>query len=199
MAYTIDQWHAKIKKFVPSWHFENPTGRENALFYATAALFQQIQQDSDDAQAQTFIMQSANPVDDLHGDERTIKRLSGELDAKYNPRIRDGIFIPVSKSQIQKAIDAQLNNGTSFLIENVTYGYYDDPDNNQALFFDDYNSRRIDGRKFYNWWTAIIPLQTAGDQNQIRANIISAIEANKAEGTTYDILYRSSDDTDSED
>src|SRR4051812_27763030 len=110
MALTQDQWFEKIKKFVPSWYFEKYVYAP-AVFKAVAAVFQAIQEDTDDAQASTFILQSAAPVDDLHGDERNLPRGSGESDGSYNFRIQNALFVPVGGEQLQILIDNDLNNG----------------------------------------------------------------------------------------
>ncbi len=204
MAQTADQWYEKIKRFVPSWYFE---GEEKTICYTRgvfmglAAVLAQVQDDVDSQQSATFIMSSDDvaPVTDLHGDERSIDRLVGESDADYRPRIRDGLFVPVGGVQIAAAVNAVLNNGEGFFFENAKYGFFDDAVNADALFCDDTESRLTESTKWYNWWTVIIPIQTAGVQATIMANIVAAIEANRAYGTTYDILYRSAADTDTGD
>lgn len=205
MAQTADEWYAKLKKFVPSWYFEGDEADvcyTRGVFKGLAAVMAQIQADCDDQQAVTFIMNAADvaPFTDLHGSERSIPRKSAEIDTDYQPRIRDGLFVPVNQTEIESVVNACLNNGTGTFIENAIASFWDD-DNTTAIFFDDTadNSRWLESQKTYNWWTVIIPIQTAGVQATIMANIVAAIEANKAYGTTYDILYRSSSDTDTED
>lgn len=206
MALTIDQWNAKVTKWVPSLHFVDH-GKESgivakAFFYAMAGMFQQIQQDTDDAQASTFFGDSIAPVIDLLGDERSAPRKSGETDRPYGTRLSNILSLPVGEVQLAAFINAVLNNDTAFMIENEQYGFYDDPDLTTTqgfLYFDDIYSRWIDERKWYNWWTVIIPIQTAGVQATIMSNIVDAIENNKALGTTYDILFGSASDTDTDD
>lgn len=192
MALTLQQWHDKIEKFVPRWYFEEIDGLADAVFWGVAAVFHGIQQDVDDQQAATFITESEAPILDLLGDERSIIRNPGEGDPSYAGRIQSGLFVSVGLAELQTVVNAALNNGPAFFIENLQYGYYDDPDISETpgfLYYDDYYSRWLDLTKWYNWWTVIIPEQTAGDANIIKAAVISGIESNKAFGTTYDILY----------
>ena len=62
------------------------------------------------------------------------------------------------------------------------------------LYFDDSYSIWLDGGKWYNWWTVLVPIQTAGVPATIAGNMVSAIESNKALGTTYDIVFEVTDD-----
>jgi hypothetical protein len=201
-ALTTDQWYAKLQKFVPSWYFEEPDGECAALYYSLAAMFSQIQEDTDSQQAACFILTSSAPVIDLIGAERECPRLPGESTAAYAVRMQNSLFLPVGETELQSVIDAALNNGEAFLIDNQEYGFFDDADiteTNGIPYFDDYWTRWLISQKTYNWWTAIIPEQTGGVDATIQATIIASIEANKAEGTTYDILYKSASDTDTDD
>lgn len=205
MAQTATQWYAKISKFVPSWYFE---GQEQSVcftrgvFKGLAAVLAQCQQDADDQQAATFIMNTVDvaPITDLHGAERNTPRGGGESDSSYRPRIRDALFKPVGSAELAIAVNAVLHNGVGDFIENSQNGFWDDG-NTTAIFWDDAadNARWLDSHKWYNWWTLIVPIQTGGVQADIRTAIVAAIEANKAFGTTYDILYKSTSDTDTED
>lgn len=199
MAQTQSQWLAKISKFVPGWYFED---KEQdvcftvGVFNGVAAVFAQIAADADDQQASTFILDSAAPVTDLHGDERTLPRLTSEADGSYAARIQNCLFQPVGDQKLLAVINASLNNGVGVMIENEVYGFYDDPDTTENpgfLYFDDYWSRWLSTTKWYNWWTLITPEQTAGDQTVIKTNLVAAIETNKALGTTYDIKYETDD------
>ena len=205
-AQTVDQWYAKLKKWVPSWWFENKYNKNipvtEAIFYAAAAVYQRAEQDMIDQQSATFILDSPSPIIDLLGDERSLPRIVGESDGAYEIRVQNSLFRNVGEVILQSLIDSQLNNGNSFLIENEQYEFFDDPDlttTNGIPYFDDYWTRWLDFTKTYNWWTVIIPLQTGGTAATIMANIIAVIEANKALGTTYDVLYESSSDTDTDD
>lgn len=203
-AQTLQQWHDKIERWVPSWWFQNQFGNQiaDAIFWGQAAVYQRIEQDMLDQQSSTFITQSPAPIIDLLGDERSLPRNSGESDSAYESRVQNCLFLAVNETEIQAVVNADLNNGSVFFIENFSYGFFDDADLTETpgfLYFDDYWSRVLDVTKFYNWWTLIVPLQTGGTDATIQAAVVSAIEANKALGTTYDILYESSSDTDSDD
>lgn len=194
MGLTTDQWYDKLKSWVPSWYFEGDEQQvcfSRGVFKGFAAILSQVQEDCDDQQASTFIMNDKDiaPIIDLHGAERNQPR-NGELDAPYKIRIRDSLFKHMDESALADSINAQLESGTVTMIENSQNGFFDD-DISTAIFFDDSadNSRWLDSHKWYNWWTAIIPLQPDADRDTIFANVIAAIEANKAYGTTYDILY----------
>lgn len=106
MALTQDQWYQKITKFVPSWYFEKGV-LSTPVFKAISAIFQQIQQDSDDSQKSTFITQASAPILDLHGDERGKSRLAGELDPSYALRIQK-ITSHTDRVSIKSAVDALL-------------------------------------------------------------------------------------------
>lgn len=191
MALNQSQWYAKITKWVPGWMFKKKI-LSPAVFQAIAAVFAQIQKDTDDAQTSTFITESAAPVLDLHGDERTIPRLTGELDASYAPRVQSGLFVGVGQQLLESVIDPILFSGDAFMIENEQYGFYDDPDVSMTPgypYYDDYWTRWLDHQKWYNWWTLIIPDQTGAPSiTLIQQAIIAVIETNKAFGTTYDVL-----------
>lgn len=198
MAQSQAQYLAKLAKFVPGWYFTDKTLMEGfavGVFNATAAMFAQIAADADSQQASTFILDSAGPVDDLHGDERSLPRLTSESDAAYNARIQNCLFLPVGLGQLESVVNPQLNNGAALFIENSQYAFYDDPDLSETPgfpYYDDYYTRWLDSHKTYNWWTLIIPTQSAGTLTTIFANVIAAIEANLGFGTTYDVGYNAS-------
>lgn len=196
MALTRNQWYAKISKFVPSWWFEDAEADvcyAVALFQAIAAILEQVQKDADDQFDATFITRQTTPIEDLSGQERGIPRNPGESDVSYAARIQQ-LFGVSDEPNLQEVVDGVLNNGPAFLIENAVYGFYDD-----EFFLDDTVSRLLDLTAFYNWFTIIIPIQTAGDQAVMQAAIITALEADKALGVTYDVLYGSVADTDTAD
>lgn len=194
MALTKDQWYAKLKTWVPSWYFE---GEEKTVcftrgtFKGFAAILSQISQDCDDQVNSTYIMNAADvaPIVDLHGAERNLTR-NGEIDSVYKPRIRDSLFKPVGSVQLAAAVNAVLVNGPAALIDNSSNGFFDD-DNSTAVCWDDtaQNARWLESQKWYNWWTLIIPNQPPAQEDSVLTAVIAAIEANRAFGTTYDVLY----------
>ncbi len=181
MALSAAQWNSKIKKFVPAWRFtEAPT--EQAFFQAIAALFNAYDNDLDDHFNSTFYTRATTPILDDEGAERSVTRESGELDASYAARIQV-IANSNNLTALKAAVDGCLNNGTSVFIENEQYGFMDD-----AMYCDDPDSLLLDSTKQYNFFTVIIPGQTAGDFAAILASIISALETDKALGVSYDVL-----------
>lgn len=205
-AQTVDQWFAKLKKWVPSWYFENRFNRNvavtEAIFYGAAAVYQQVEQDMIDQQSATFILDSPAPILDLLGDERSQIRTTGETDGSFQPVVQNCLFRNVGEVELLALVNAQLNNGPAYLIENEQAFFFDDPDvteTNGIPYFDDYWTRWLEHAKTYNWWTVITPIQTGGVDATIMLNLIAIIEANKALGTTYDVLYGSSSDTDTDD
>lgn len=194
MALTVDEWYAKLKKFVPSWVFENEDqGLADGVFYGLAAIYHQVQVDAEDHFNATFIQEAAAPVLDGLGFERHKDRTTGETDAAYRIRVRN-LRNASNLSDIQAAVDGQLHNGSATIIENISYGFFDD-----VMFCDDPTSRWMEGTKNPRFFTLIIPIQTGGNESQIRANLVTVLEDAKALGVSYDILYLSSADTDTGD
>lgn len=195
-AQTVQQWHDKIKRWVPSWHFQNRYNLNvavtDALFYAAAAVFQQIEQDMLDQQNSTFILNSTAPIIDLLGRERSFPRVAGEDDADYEVGVQNCLFVKCGEPTLYAAILAEMNNGVPFMILNQQYGFYNDADVTETpgfLYYNDEWSFWQSREKTYNWWTVVIPIQTGGDMTTIAANIVAAIELTKAAGTTYDIIF----------
>jgi hypothetical protein len=109
-ALSQDDWYTKISKFVPSWYFEKesePLPNTPAVFRAMAAVFSQIQHDTDDGVNATFLTLSSDPVLDLMGDERSIARIPGELDPPYSNRVQR-ITSQTDEPDIQAAVDHLL-------------------------------------------------------------------------------------------
>ena len=198
-ALTPAQWYAKICKWVPSTFFLDQGGTQTeseeltqAVFQSLAAVFAQCNQDMEDQQGATFILDAAAPILDLHGDERSYPRPAGDSDGQYAPLIQNSLFLGVDIDQIEAVVNACLTAPPAFFIDNRQYGFFDDPDTSETEgfpYFDDYWTRWIDMTKWYNWWTVIIPAQTEAQDPVIQAALITAIERNIALGTTYDILY----------
>lgn len=204
-AQTQQQWYDKISRWVPSWWFENKFGKNvtQAIFWGAAAIYQQIEQDMMDSQQSTFILDSAAPILDLLGDEREQVRTSGQSDASFRPVVQNCLFRNVGYDELLILIKAQLVvTAGVWLFQNQQEFFFDDPDiseTNGIAYFDDYWTRLLESTKTYNWWTLIVPIQTGGVDATIMANLVSIIKQNAALGTTYDILYLSSSDTDTND
>jgi hypothetical protein len=189
MALTKEQWFQKLKGWVPTWFFSSAEYQE-AHFYALAELLRLLQVEMEAHRDQTFILQSTAPTLDLHGAERSTTRFAAEPDAHYADRIRL-ISNTVTVDVLDPAINATLNNGVCIFIENWAYGWFDeDAASAEEYFFDTEDTIWLDKTKTWNWFTVVIPIQTGGTPSVIQSDIISAIEANKALGVAYDVMYR---------
>ena len=203
MALTIDQWNAKIRKWVPSDIFiDHGVEKEvitSAFFYAVAAMFQQIDQDKDDQFNTTFITRSTAPIEDLLGDERGKIRFVGESDANYAARIQ-AITSMTDTVNIKAAVDKLLLIAGCLIKESPR----DNPYANRSTFCnrDDYVTAF--GRNFF---TLITPRQvhapysfsdsaysdsdfvgTDISSNSIYTSIIALVNSMKAFGVLYRIV-----------
>lgn len=89
MALTQQEWYDKLKNFVPTWWFSQGGAYTPALFWAMAAVFTQLEEDSHDQFVSTFFTTSEAPVLDIIGYERQVDRISGEADALYVARVQN--------------------------------------------------------------------------------------------------------------
>lgn len=87
MALTQAKWRAKLELIAPTWFFETEE-EQDAHLNASAKLLEQLDLDVDAHIANTFILQANDLNIDAQGDERSIIRLFGELDAVYAPRVQ---------------------------------------------------------------------------------------------------------------
>lgn len=111
MAKTQVEWYQTLRSWVPEWFFEQESSNV-ALFQAIAKILEESQLDVEDQQEQTFILKATAPYLDLHGYERTVSRLSGELDPQYAIRIRlKSLISQLSKPAIKALVDALLIKG----------------------------------------------------------------------------------------
>jgi len=81
-------WYAKLKTFVPTWVWEEEV-LTLAWGSALAKCCEQLQVKLAQHISDTFIMQSAAGVLDSHGAERSVTRLTGELDTTYAVRVQN--------------------------------------------------------------------------------------------------------------
>lgn len=182
MALTQQQWYDRLKSWVPTWVFENEDVNR-AHYMAFAKVLHTVQTDAEALAAQTFLDDAAGSVLDLHGSERGVNRLAGELDATYRDRIRY-IVNATTYSNILAKLTGVLNNGTPQIIENWLYGYADD-----AIFADDLTAVYLSGTKNYDRFTVAIPVQTIVDDTAVKTAILSVLDENKALGVFYDVIY----------
>ena len=180
MALTRDQWFEKLKSWVPPWFFTTSAYQE-AEFKSLAKLLSVTQESAENVIKQTFISEASGGFLDLHGSERTVTRNEGESDEAYATRIRVATNSVILASLRQTA-DSMLNNGAVILLENCEHGFFGDD-----IFFGEDGVRLLDGTKFINWMTFIIPAQS-GDVEAVKTAFVRAIEDAKGLGMTYDVL-----------
>lgn len=117
MAKTQADWFSTLKSWVPEWFFEKEENNV-ALIQSMAKVLSEAQVDVDETMAQTFIMQAQAPYLDLHGYERSVDRLSGELDPQYAIRIRlKSIISQLSKPSILAIVNSLLIKGQASIRE----------------------------------------------------------------------------------
>lgn len=114
-ALTKAQWYAKLKGWVPIW-FQKDQTRATAILQAMAQILAARHTEMIEHLEQTFISIADAPTLDLHGDERSLTRLSGETDANYSIRIRN-IINQSYCAAIKILVDQFLINGECIIIE----------------------------------------------------------------------------------
>lgn len=183
MALSQSEWYEKLKSFVPTWFFAEEQVNV-ALFQAIAKVLHDKQEEVEAAIVDSYIQQTSGSYLDLHGSERSVHRSTGETDGDYADRIvniRNSTSLPT----LYQAVTDVLNNGLPTFIENWSYGFFDD-----ELFFDVDDCIILSKTKLYNRFTVIIPIQTGGDESEIKELIVSVLDYNKALGVFYDVIYR---------
>ena len=122
MTLTKEEWFKKLKSWVPHWYFENPEIQQ-AIFYAVAEVLSKAQLEVQDNVDQTFLTLADGSYLDLHGSERSVDRITGELDPSYSTRIRN--FSNYSnKHSIKSLVDALLINGECQIAEDFDSGLF---------------------------------------------------------------------------
>jgi len=203
MALTQDQWFKKLKSMVPSWVFEK--NQENvAIFKGLAKTLNQTQLDADNQIKETFIDSATDEYVEFHGEERSVDRFSAEVLSSYRERVK----IIVNNSNlpaIKSLVDALLIKGESNIIEHTgSVGSYF----NRGAYL---NRNIIDFDVLYNAFTILIDFQIPEpnafynresflnreflqgsnvSSDTIFANIIKAVNKNKAYGTVYRLIER---------
>ena len=187
------KWYDKISRFVPSWWFaqsQDSPCYSVALFCAIAAMFSGLQDDVDDHFNSAFIGGATDPTLDTMGAEVSLTRGTGESDAAYRLRIQNFLQSTAAYAYLLAKINETLVTGVATLEETSQISFSD-----SDFYCDDPTSRMVDQLKTYDFFFVLIPQQGS----DVRAAIISAIEANKAYGVSYDVLYLSAADTDPND
>lgn len=121
---TIDQWYDKIKACVPKWFFEDEIVQK-AVLYGWARIFYEIEANIQDHVDQTFLTKAVEDLLLEHGAERSVDKISGELESQYRIRIRN-ISNKSNIIDIKSIVDQLLMIGECILIE----------DYNNNLFMD---------------------------------------------------------------
>lgn len=146
-----DQWFSKLKSWVPRWFFETEQ-YQVAIFKAIAKLLATLGESADDHFNLTFLTRAPGEYLDAHGDERNVKRITGEPDALYVKRVQQIVNMS-DRPDIKNIIDALLITGESTIIEHGTDGPFYDRDayyDRQFVYL---------GRRYYNYFTVLIDKQ----------------------------------------
>jgi len=112
---TKAEWKEKLESFYPRWFFHTEENQD-AFMEGIAAIFNQLDQDISDHITETFISTSNNLYLDAHGGERSIDRLSGELDSQYRIRVRN-MSNKTDKAAIKDVVDQLLYVGECTILE----------------------------------------------------------------------------------
>lgn len=203
MALSKEQWFKKLKNLVQSWVFERSVENE-AIFRGMAATLEQVQLDADAHIAETFIDKATEEFVELHGDERVVERLDGEVLSAYRQRIKK-IVNNSNVPAIKALVDALLIRGECTIIEHYRLGvfFY-----NRESFF---NRNVIGFDVLYNAFTILIDFQipdpvsffnrehfynredvygTMQSSDTVFSNVIKTVNINKAYGTVYRLIER---------
>lgn len=202
MALTQDQWYSKIKNLVQSWVTQDENSQ--AIFKAVAKAMSEQQAVAENHLIETYIDTGSDDFVALHGEERSIDRLSEEELPSYRSRVKT-ISNQSSIPAIKALVDALLVRGQCIIIEHHS------PNNflNREGFLD---RLIIDFQVLYNAFTILIDDQTpdpksflnreffadrvdvygsvAGASDEVFQNVITAVNKNKAYGTVYRLIER---------
>jgi len=201
MALSQDQWEAKLQRLVQSW-FPQRTGTE-AVVKSIAKTLAEQQIVVQNHISETFIDTGSDEYVALHGSERSVERLAGENLSSYRERVK----LITNKSNlpaIRDIVQALLLRGSPTIIE------HHDASNflNRNSFL---NRNIIDYQVLYNAFTILIDFQipeatsfynreaflnreflngSSISSDTVFANIIEAVNKNKAYGTVYRLIER---------
>lgn len=204
MALTKDQWYQKLRSWVPSWVFEDESSNV-ALFMGMAKLLEALQDDVDNLKAQTFIDEATAPYLDLLGNERSVARVSGELNPSYRVRIKTkSLKSQVSVPDLASIVNQMLIRGVCAIKEDFQGSVFLD----RESFL---NRGEIILTPIHNTFSIVVDKQIhepfsfvdreyfadsedfvgAADSNEkIFELIVEAVNENKAFGTLYRIVER---------
>lgn len=202
MALTKAQWYEKLKGFVPSWFLEEEE-YQKAHLMGLAAVMEKLQLEVDNHVAQTFISQSEGEYLDAHGDERNIDRLTNELDAQYQLRVRN-LNNTSNIPSIKSIVDKFLIIGESTIIEDYNSAFFFDREaflNRSYIFFDEiYNAFSVIVEKQIHAPYSFVNREnfldrsdyvgTTESSDYVFSLILEAVNKAKALGTLFRIIER---------
>lgn len=201
MALDQDQWYFKLKGLVPAWVTRETHAQ--AVFKAIAKSLAEQQTVAENHFNETFIDTGSDDYVAMHGTERSVERLRLEGLSSYRERVKR----TTNKSNvpaIKELVDALLIRGKCTLIEH----------HDAANFFGRgayLNRNIIDFQVLYNAFTILIDYQipeprafydrgvflngefitgSAISSDTVFANVIDAVNKNKAYGTVYRLIER---------
>jgi len=135
---TQEQWFEQIKGAIPSWVFQKEKSAY-ATFMALAKVCESLQYRMQDHLDDTFITSATSTVLNTHGAERTIPRLTEELDPSYRVRVRN-LFNQSNPQALADFINGILVAGTARIQEDfnsVVFASREFFCNRAAVFLDD--------------------------------------------------------------
>lgn len=198
---TQEQWNKKLKNLVPSWVTKNP--RTYAVFNSMAKTLYQSQKDYTDHFEETFIDTGTDDYVELHGQERSVERLSEENLSSYRQRVKL-ITNQSDLPNIKRVVDSMLIRGVSTIVEHHEASNFF----GRSSFLD---RNIIDYEVLYNAFTILIDFQipeptsfmnrdaflnreflngSSVSSDKVFENIIKAVNKNKAFGTVYRLIER---------
>lgn len=126
MAKTQAQWFEQLKSWVPEWFFEKEENNV-AIMQALARILSESEADVADQKMQTYILEAGSPYLDLHGFERAVTRLIGELNPPYAKRIRlKSLVSQLSKPSLLSIINGLLIKGVASIREDFSGSIFSD-------------------------------------------------------------------------
>lgn len=181
MGLTKDQWYSRLTSWVPGWVFEQDDGANVAIFKGMAQLLALIDAERAEIILETFIDSANTPYLELHGDERTVEKLSGESDASYRLRIKTkNISSKCSLPEIELIVDEALTVDAR-VEEDFSYGVFCDTGSycdNADILFD----------WIENGGFSVI-IEAGADADEVAA-MIDSINSNKVFGVLYRVVER---------
>ena len=184
MALSAATWYLKLKGFLPAWFFEVEY-YQKAHFLGMAGLFADLQTELDDHVTETFIASSTGDFLDMHGDERSLPRMSGEGDPSYSVRVRN-LSNQSNGPTIKRIVDGLLAVGTCFISEDYA--------NNVFLSREQFISRKellLD--RIMNAFSVVLERQIPDPSGEVYNIVGSTINRIKAFGCPYRVIVLTED------